>query len=600
MKRLTPNIQYLIPELLRATRHVPRPTCCTLAPPPSPSPLKGEGWVGVTHAICATIVLLAIATAGCGTTREYSPDLALAWVNGEPLTAQDLEEAFGASHQGHGALLAGQGVVREFLEKVIDKHLLLQEARRIGLDQDPEIEQAIEQLRAKRAADEFFGDEVKNKIVISKEAIVAAHGKMSYRFQARRILVESRAEAQKVLDRVKAGEDFSEIASQVSRHPTTRKGGHLGIVRWGGLDPELEDRLWALEAGQVSEPFGTEEGWNLLYAIERVSVDPPDLEKAKPYIQAVLTRRETKERSDALFHDLAARWKVQVHEAALVKFLESRDEQTLSPDVVLADAGEEKITLAQFIHRLDMDKVRHLPDTMALRAIRHLLEDDLFRILLRKEALARGYGARPEIVRELHSIRNKLAVDLLFKRVVYAKFEVTDEELKKYYGTNPQEFTVPEAAKVSLIVVEAEEEARVVLDELRNGKDFAALARKTSKDPGSAARGGEVGWVSKGRVIPELEKVIFALTEGEVGLAKTGVGSFVIRVEERKEAQLKPFGEVKDQARQLAVQKKSQEILKKWVTQLREASAIEIDDDAISRAVASYEESFRKKAGMGK
>lgn len=546
---------------------------------------------------CSALAL-AIALVGCATTHYYSPDMTLAWVDGEPVTARELEEAFGASHQGHGALLAGQGAVREFLEKVIDKRLLLQEARRIGLDQDPEIEQAIEQLRAKRAADEFFREEVKNKIVISEEAIVAGHEKMAYRFQARRILVESRGQAEKALDRVRTGEDFGEIASQISLHPTVRKGGHLGIVRWGELDPELERKLWTLEAGQVSEPFETEEGWNLLYVTERVSVDPPDLEKAKPSIRGVLTRRETKTRSDVLLRDLVSRWKGQIHDAALLKLLNAPGGQGLPAGLVIAEVAEEKITLAQFIRRVNLDKVRQLPDTMALRAMRHLLEDDLLRILLKVEALARGYDHRPEIQRELDRVRGNLAVDLLLSRVVFAKLKVGDDEVESYYQLHPQEFTVPEAVKVSLIVVQTEEEARTVMGELQNGRDFAALARKTSKDTTSAAVGGEVGWISKGRVLPDVEKVVFSLKEGEVGLATTNTASYVIRVDERKEAQLKPLGEVREQARRSAAREKSQQTLKKWVVQLREASVVEIDEDAVATAVSSYVEAFREKAGM--
>ena len=129
------------------------------------------------------------------------------------------------------------------------------------------------------------------------------------------------------------------------------------------------------------------------------------------------------------------------------------------------------------------------------------------------------------------------------------------------------------------------------------GKDFAVLARRVSRDPVSASTGGEVGWVREGQVTPELEKVAFTLQEREVGLARIQAGYAVIRVEEKKETRLKTFAEVQEQARHGALKQKSQQTLKEWVTKLREASVIEVDDEAISRAIASYDAELREKAG---
>jgi parvulin-like peptidyl-prolyl isomerase len=545
--------------------------------------------------LLSAVLVLAIAIVGCAT--GHSKDAVLARVNDEPVTVQDLEEGFTGSHQGHGALLAGQGAVRKFLEKVIDKQLLLQEARRIGLDQDPEIEKAMTELAAKRAAEGLYQDEVKSTVEISEEEIVAAHERMGYRFQARRILVENREAAEKALVRFHAGEDFGEVALQVSRGPAAQKGGYLGIVRWGQLDPGLEEVLWSLETGQVSKPFKTEEGWNLVYVVDKVTLEPPpELDKVKPSIRAILTKRKARQRADDLFRDLTVRWKARIHEKALVEVVQARDVREPPPDLVLAEAAGEKITLDKFLHRVDMDKVRKLPDTMALRAMRYLLEDEIFWILVRKEGLARGYGERPEVVREIERLRDDRAMNLLLSKVVYAKLEVSDEEAEGYYRDHPEEFTEPEAVKVSIILLETEEEARGVMAQLQNGQDFAALARKASKHGASAALGGEAGWVRKGKTDADIEKVMFSLQVGEVGLVTTANGTVVFQVEEKKESRRRSFDEVREHARRRVLRQKSRQTLKEWVTRLREASVIEIDDEAINRAVVSYEEAFREKA----
>ena len=149
-------------------------------------------------------------------------------------------------------------------------------------------------------------------------------------------------------------------------------------------------------------------------------------------------------------------------------------------------------------------------------------------------------------------------------------------------------------------MLESEEEARAVMAEIKAGKDFAALARKRSKDQNSAAFGGESGWVTKGRIQPDLEKAVFSLKEGGLGIASTQAGTYVIRIEKRKESRLRPFGEVKEKARQAALRQMAQDVRKRWVTKLREASVIRVDDEAISRAIASYEYTLRQKRGRSR
>lgn len=542
------------------------------------------------------LLVWAILLAGCAGLGPPSREMVLARVNGEAVTVEDLEQAFTQSHRGHGILLAGKGAVRQFLEKVVDTRLLLQEARRIGLDQDPDIQKAVEELKGKRVAEAFYRDEVRRSVLVPEEAIAASYEALRHRFQARHILVTSRQEVESALERINAGEEFGEVAHQVSQTPTASRGGDLGIVRWGQIDPKLEERLWTLEKGQVSEPFESEDGWNLLYVIERVPVDRPELEDARPYIRGVLARRETKRHADALFHDLMARWNGVVNETALRVALKAREGADVPVTTVVAEAADQKITLGQFLRRVNLDRARQLPHAKAWQQMRRLVEDELFRILLRKEGLAREYGDRADITTELERLRGNLAVDHLLNRVVFARLQVSDEGAQGYYQAHSKEFTEPEAAKISVILLETEEEARAVMAELQDGQELASLARTESKDRASAQLGGEMGWVRKGQVHPGIETVAFSLRAGGLGIAGTQAGYYVIRVEERKEARLKPFGEVREQARQKALRRKSQETLKRWITMLREASVIQIDDEAISRAIATYEETFRQKA----
>jgi peptidyl-prolyl cis-trans isomerase D len=155
-----------------------------------------------------------------------------------------------------------------------------------------------------------------------------------------------------------------------------------------------------------------------------------------------------------------------------------------------------------------------------------------------------------------------------------AKMEQTatpaDADLRRMYSQNQESFRTPERVKVRHILLKTEgkpasEEPKIeakaedLLKQIRGGADFAALAKKNSEDPGSAANGGEYpGWVTRGQTVPEFEKAAFSLKPGQTSdLVKTQYGYHIIQVLQHEDAGLRPFEEAKSE---LAAQWKKQSV----------------------------------------
>lgn len=148
---------------------------------------------------------------------------------------------------------------------------------------------------------------------------------------------------------------------------------------------------------------------------------------------------------------------------------------------------------------------------------------------------------------------------------VAAAAAVTDQDLQSYYDQHRDEYRVAEQVKVSHVLIktpipaagakedpkaiaDARAKAEDVLKQIKAGGDFAKLAEKYSDDPGSAKNGGELGWIGRGRTVPEFEKAAFSLGKGQTSdLVKSSYGFHIIRVEDKQEAHLKPFAEVKNE-----------------------------------------------------
>jgi peptidyl-prolyl cis-trans isomerase C len=546
--------------------------------------------------------LLAVLIAGCATTGKNLGDTVLASVNGEPVTVQDLQESFETSHQGHTVLLAGPGATREFLDKTIDRRLLIQEAQRIGLDQDPDIRKAVDSFVAERARDQLYKDEITQHEEVTEKAIEEVYGKIIYQYHVRNILTYTRQEADRALVRVRGGEPFGAVAGEVSVSGTAGKGGDLGFVTWGQLDPRLEAEVETMQPGEIRGPIETDQGWNILLLEEKNQrEDRPELAKLRGRIKMTLVQRATARRSHEYYDELRKRWKVQVFEEMLTeKNLLGADRD--GPDaeaakgIVVANAGERTVSLADLRTRLERETLKKLPWSLAQKRIRDVLDEVIFASLLEQEALRRGYATKPAIATEAHKVENALLLDRLLGTVILPRVLVTEEDVRSFYDQNPNLFTEPEAVRLQIIALQSEQEADAVLQEVRAGGNFAGLARNRSRDPGTAQVGGELGWVTRGKLGPAIEAVGFSLNVGELGVAKTDKAAFVVKLEERRPARLQDFTQVRERARELRLRQRQREEVNRWISRLREESEIVIDDTAIKQTVAMYEEEARKRA----
>jgi parvulin-like peptidyl-prolyl isomerase len=158
------------------------------------------------------------------------------------------------------------------------------------------------------------------------------------------------------------------------------------------------------------------------------------------------------------------------------------------------------------------------------------------------------------------------------RKYVDEKSGVTDDVMRQHYDAHQASYMTEEQITASHILVKTEAEARDVLNELKQGKDFAEIAKAKSTGP-SAPNGGSLGTFSRGRMVPEFEEAAFALKVGELSEpVQTQFGYHVITVTERMEAHVKPFDEVKEDIRETLVS----EYVDTLLNDLRSKATVEI------------------------
>src|SRR6185437_6739101 len=188
---------------------------------------------------------------------------------------------------------------------------------------------------------------------------------------------------------------------------------------------------------------------------------------------------------------------------------------------------------------------------------------------------------RPDFKARLAFSRNRLLMDSLLASE--GKAATTDEAMKKVYEEASKQITGEMEVHARHILVETEDEAKAIEEELKKGADFAELAKKKSKDPG-ASDGGDLGFFTKEQMVPEFSTVAFALEPGKISdPVKSQFGWHIIKVEEKRNRKAPDFEQVKSQIETYVTRKAQAD----YVAKLREAAKVERMDQADATANAA-------------
>jgi peptidyl-prolyl cis-trans isomerase D len=195
-----------------------------------------------------------------------------------------------------------------------------------------------------------------------------------------------------------------------------------------------------------------------------------------------------------------------------------------------------------------------------------LRKDDLLKQINPSEAeLKAFYEANKASYNNSIPEKRKVQYVVLDTAKIEAGVSVSREDLQTYYDQHRDDYRAPEQVNVSHILIktplpgadgkvdpkgveEARKKAEDVLKQLKAGGNFAELAKKYSEDPGSGKNGGSLGWIGKGRTVPEFEQAAFSLAKGATsGLVQSSYGFHIIRLDDKQAAHVKTLDEVKDQ-----------------------------------------------------
>lgn len=249
---------------------------------------------------------------------------------------------------------------------------------------------------------------------------------------------------------------------------------------------------------------------------------------------------------------------------------------------ILARIGEHVITDEQFrwfIEQLPLEqRASLLVDKNNREKVLHRMIDMK---LVYLEAIRMGFDKHPDVIKKMEFAKEQIVLSQYIEDEINRKVSVSREAMGEFYRLNRDRFIVSHPIRIRHILLSTEKEAQKILKRLQSGEDFMVLAQNNSIDP-SGKRGGDLGWLEKRVMDPDLARVAFHLNVGEIsGVIRSQYGYHILRVEGKKDPEYKELSQVEDMVRERVVQQERKRRADEMRVRLRKDATISINENLL-------------------
>ena len=225
-------------------------------------------------AALGAVLLIGVVLSGCAPASQDNPVVAI--VNGKAITLSEFDFRWSELPESTRARYESEGGKRQFLEELISRELLMQEAKKRGLHRSPSVRYRTQRFEEKLLLDQVMREAVKAKVEVSQEELeeyYAAHGAVlpaPDRIEVSQIVSKNIYAARDIKRMLDEGVAFANLAKRYSADQYTKsKGGELGLYQKGTAPQEVEEAIYRLRPGRTSEPIKTESGFYIVKVTSR-------------------------------------------------------------------------------------------------------------------------------------------------------------------------------------------------------------------------------------------------------------------------------------------------------------------------------------------
>lgn len=499
----------------------------------------------------------------------------VATVTGEPITLEELNRdlafASGASQS-------------EVLGRLINVNLVVQEGKRIGLDELPEIKNMVDAFSKATLREALMERQVKDIRVDGKE-VEKLYKESVEEWKISSLLFGKEDAAKKMAEEIKAGKNFDELSKQYVAAGKAKEGEQGEWLKVKDISPQIVNAASKLRAGSVSPIIPIKSGFVILRFEEiRYAEDPEAMKQARGEALKRKKVQVLKDYSNALIKKYA-----KVNQDVL----KSIDYESKAPgfEALLKDkrtvakiTGEDPITVAELTQHLKMQFFHGIERAIESKKLNSkkvpALDEMIYKRVFRKEALRLGLDKTEGYKNKVKEYENSMLFGAFVNKVIVPDIKMKEEEMKTYYGEHVKEYTMPEMMRINGLVFAKREDGESAIEKLRKGTEFQWLAENAEGQVDKDTKGllAFDGKLVTTKDLPEgVQKAIHGARSGDFRLYESSDGYFyVLAITNVIPSKPQPYEEAREAVAKRLFDEKVKKAVEDYAGKLRAVSEVRI------------------------
>jgi parvulin-like peptidyl-prolyl isomerase len=511
-------------------------------------------------------------------------EVPIASVDDEVIPLRELNEALFTLHEGskEGTETVSKVDYKTILDRIINIKLINMEAKDMGLDQDPEVQDDI-----KKNADGTLRGMLKERqtkdIVPDKDLVEKFYKEAVKEWKIKSLIFAKEDDAKKMAADLKGGKDFNELVKKALADKTA-KGGEEGYLRPDKLLPQVAAEVVKLKVGEVTPVIKVPEGYSIAKAEDIRYPENDESARKDAETKAINVKAEIVLKN--YFADLKKKYVVVNQklfkslnfEKSAAKFEKFFDDKR----PLIKMKGDKPITVGQYTEALNTKFFHGVERAIQEKRVNAMKEDVLNEILAKllflKEAKAQGIDKTDEYKDSLARYERSILFAVFIKKVVVPDIKITEAENKKYYEDHISDYTTPEMMKLSSLGFYKMKDAEDTLKKLQRGDDFKWLR---SNAPGQI-KANEGDFLFDGNVFTVtgldegLKKALTGAKAGDYRIFSDGKFSYVININEEIPSQAQTYLQAREETAKKVFNEKLNQSVQDWTDKLRKAHKVKV------------------------
>jgi peptidyl-prolyl cis-trans isomerase C len=274
---------------------------------------------------------LLLAAAACSQASSETPVLAV--VNGKPITQGEFDYRWAELSDSARGRYESQGGKKKFLDDLISREILMQEARRRGLDQTLALRERLERVKEQIILDELMKEATSQPVHVAQaelDTYYGSHADMilaARQIRAAHIVLANVFQAKDMRNQINGGASFSKLAQRYSLDEKTKAdGGEFSFTRRGQFDPAIEHLLLTMKLGVLSDPVETPMGFHVIKVLTRDPEEAKHVEAVRQQLKRELYAEKRRKQVEEVLAKLRS--------SAIIRVAATPDHVTQGPGAV--------------------------------------------------------------------------------------------------------------------------------------------------------------------------------------------------------------------------------------------------------------------------